>query len=294
MKKFLYVFICLFGGLSYGTEVSLDVQPSVITVDDSAVISIHVRGVSNPPQPQIPKVSQCLTAPATTIRTDDATTFRFRIYPAESGKATIGPFDYAVAGQIYTLTTNLLVQSSSQPTATSNTTRESMISAEREANNVASEFIRGNTPIASNLVNQALARFPDDDKLLQLKKLIKEQQKQEQQKQDQQQDQKNQDQQKDQNKQDQQQNQDQQKDQSSQDQQDQQNQEQQKDSQGQQDQNTDQQPQDQQQSAQSKQAGEMSKEEAQQLLDAMKQDEQDQRANLKPFLGGPVRVDKDW
>jgi hypothetical protein len=26
----------------------------------------------------------------------------------------------------------------------------------------------------------------------------------------------------------------------------------------------------------------------------MKQDEQDQRTNLKPFLGGPVRVEKDW
>ena len=38
----------------------------------------------------------------------------------------------------------------------------------------------------------------------------------------------------------------------------------------------------------------MSKEEARQLLDAMKQDEQDQRVNLKPFLGGPVRVEKDW
>jgi len=26
----------------------------------------------------------------------------------------------------------------------------------------------------------------------------------------------------------------------------------------------------------------------------MKQDEQDQRANLKPYLGNPVRVEKDW
>jgi Ca-activated chloride channel family protein len=52
--------------------------------------------------------------------------------------------------------------------------------------------------------------------------------------------------------------------------------------------------QDQPQTSQPRQAGEMSKEEAQQLLDAMKQDEQDQRTNLKPFLGGPVRVEKDW
>jgi len=42
------------------------------------------------------------------------------------------------------------------------------------------------------------------------------------------------------------------------------------------------------------QAGEMSEEEAQQLLDAMKQNEKDQRANLRPYLGQPIRVDKDW
>lgn len=50
----------------------------------------------------------------------------------------------------------------------------------------------------------------------------------------------------------------------------------------------------QQQPSEPRQAGEMSKEEARQLLDAMKQNEQDQRANLTPFLGGPIRVEKDW
>jgi Ca-activated chloride channel family protein len=54
------------------------------------------------------------------------------------------------------------------------------------------------------------------------------------------------------------------------------------------------QPQDQPQNAQPRQAGEMTPQEAQQLLDAMKQDEQDRRADLKPFLGGPIRVEKDW
>ena len=42
------------------------------------------------------------------------------------------------------------------------------------------------------------------------------------------------------------------------------------------------------------QAGEMSEEEAQQLLDAMKQNEKDQRKKLHPVLGRPIRVDKDW
>lgn len=137
----------------------------------------------------------------------------------------------------------------------------------------AKEYIYGNTPVASNLVAEALEKFPQDEKLLNLKKLIEEQQqKQDQQKQDQQNQQKD-----DQNDK---------KDQKQDQQQDQQQQEDQKKSSDQ--------KQDQQQPAQPKQAGEMSPEEAQQLLDAMKQDEQDQRTNLKPFLGGPVRVEKDW
>jgi ABC-type Zn2+ transport system substrate-binding protein/surface adhesin len=137
-------------------------------------------------------------------------------------------------------------------------------------NPAAKEFIYGNTPVASNLVEQALTHYPDNEKLLKLKKLIEEQkqnQKQDQQKQKQ-----------DQQKQDQQ-----QKDQNQKDKQQEQDKKDQADQQK-----------DQQQPAQPKQAGEMSPEEAQQLLDAMKQDEQDQRANLKPYLGNPVRVEKDW
>jgi outer membrane biosynthesis protein TonB len=162
-------------------------------------------------------------------------------------------------------------------------------------NPAAKEYIYGNTPVASNLVEQALMKFPDDEKLLKLKKLIEEQkQKQDQQKQDQQkQDQQN----KDQNQKDQKQNQDQKKDQKNQDQQNQQDQQQKQNEDQKQDQANQKQKPDQQQNqqpAQPKRAGEMSPEEAQQLLDAMKQDEQDQRANLKPYLGGPVRVNKDW
>jgi hypothetical protein len=141
--------------------------------------------------------------------------------------------------------------------------------SEQLFNPAAKEYIYGNTPAASNLVEQALVKFPEDEKLLKLKKLIEEQK----------------------------QNQDQQ-NQNNQNQQDQKNQEQQKQDQ-QQDQTdpsdqTDQEPQQRQPSAAPQQAGEMSEEEAKQLLDAMKQDEQDQRANLTPYLGAPVQVEKDW
>jgi Mg-chelatase subunit ChlI len=154
-------------------------------------------------------------------------------------------------------------------------------------NPAAKEYIYGNTQVASNLVAQALMKFPGDEKLKDLKKLIEEQkQKQDQPKQNQQN--------KDQNQKDQKQDQDKNKDQKSQDQQDQQKKQNEDQKQDQADQKQKPDQQQNQQPAQPKQAGEMSPEEAQQLLDAMKQDEQDRRANLKPYLGGPVRVDKDW
>ncbi len=168
---------------------------------------------------------------------------------------------------------------------------------------------------AVGLFEQALALKPDDrdakqnlERALKLKEQMEQQKKeQEKQKQDKKQDQ-NQEK-KDQQKQDQQQKddqknqQDQQQQQNGQDKQkDQQQQEQQKQDQKKQDQQKQSKPSDQkdqkkpqsQQPSQPRQAGEMSEEEARQLLDAMKQDEQDQRMNLKPFLGGPVRVEKDW
>jgi hypothetical protein len=291
MRKISSFFICLLAGaLSYGAEVSIGIEPASITLDDSAVLSIKVRGAKNPPQPSNPRIPQCLTAQATTMRNADETIFRFRIYPAQAGDIQIGPIEYEVDGQISRLTANLQVLEGPKQNAPINNPRSSMKPADREANNVASEFIRGNTPVASNLVVKALNRYPEDEKLQKLKKLIEEQQqKQDQQKQDQQN--------KDQNRQDQKQDQkqDQQKQQSGQDDKKNQQQDQQKEQgQNQPDQADQKQGQDQQQPAQPKQAGEMSKEEAQQLLDAMKQDEQDQRTNLKPFLGGPVRVEKDW
>jgi hypothetical protein len=146
-------------------------------------------------------------------------------------------------------------------------------------NPAAREYIYNNTVVASNLVTKALQKFPDDEKLLKLKELIEQQQQQNQQQQDQQ---------------------------NQQSQQDQKNQEQSDSSvpsessdpqkqQPEEQQSEEQKPQDQQPApAQPQQAGEMSEEEAKQLLDAMKQNEKDQRQDLRPYLGPPVRVRKNW
>jgi hypothetical protein len=129
----------------------------------------------------------------------------------------------------------------------------------------ASFYIHGDTTSASNLVAQGLALFPEDGKLLRLKELLEQQSEQEQNQQDQ----------------NQQQNQ--------QDQQDESEQDQEEDSEQDQQQQT-QDPSE----AQPPQAEQMSKDEAEQLLDAMRQEEQNKRLQLHPVLGAPVDVEKDW
>ncbi len=183
------------------------------------------------------------------------------------------------AGCLLCITALLLTGTASAQTATT------------RFNPAAREYIVGNTAAASNLVTSALMEYPDDEKLQKLKELIEQQQEQQdQQNQDQQnQDQQNQD----------QQNQDQQnQDQQNQDQQDQDQQQDPSDEKQEENQSQDSEQQDPQEAqpseAQPQQAGEMSEEEAQQLLDSMKQNEKDQRSDLRPYLGQPVRVDKDW
>jgi len=138
----------------------------------------------------------------------------------------------------------------------------------------ASYYIHGDATSASNLVAKGLSLFPEDGKLLRLKELLDQQQEQ-QQNEDQQQ---NQDQSQDQDKQ--------------QDQKDQQDQ-QQDQQEEQQDQNQEQQDQ-QQEQPEPPSAEQMSEDEAEQLLDAMRQEEQNKRLQLHPVMGAPVKVDKDW
>ncbi|MCF7817225.1 MAG: hypothetical protein K9M54_05025 [Kiritimatiellales bacterium] len=139
----------------------------------------------------------------------------------------------------------------------------------------ASRFIQGDSTTASNLVAKGLALYPDDGKLKRLKELLDKQQEQKQN-----QDNQNQDQQKN----DQQQNQDQDKQDQKQNDQDKNKQDQQ-----QQDQKNQQEQQPEPQSAE-----QMNADEAKQLMDAMKQEEQNKRLQLHPVMGAPVKVEKDW
>ncbi len=145
----------------------------------------------------------------------------------------------------------------------------------------ASLYIQGDTTSASNLVAKGLSIYPDNGKLKRLKELLEKQQKQDQKDKDNQQN-KDKDKDKDKDKKKQDQDQDKKKDDKKQDQDKKQNQQENKDQQQQQ-------PPEPQPSTE-----QMSKDEAEQLLDAMRQEEQNKRMQLHPVFGAPVKVDKDW
>ncbi len=126
----------------------------------------------------------------------------------------------------------------------------------------ASLYIQGDTASASNLVAQGLSIHPDDGKLKRLKELLEKQQ-------EQQQDQENKDDQ-------------------------QQNQEQQQDDPEEQEQPPPPEQEQPQEKPEPQSAEQMSKDEAEQLLDAMRQEEKNKRLQLHPVMGAPVKVDKDW
>ncbi len=137
----------------------------------------------------------------------------------------------------------------------------------------ASAFIHGDTTTASNRVERGLQRYPNEPKLTRLKKLLEQQEQQPD---------------------------------SEDPSQNQQDQSQESDSSQQQTDTNDPSepsPETPSQSDEKKtsgsppsmpQAEEMSPEEAQRLLDAMRQDEENKRSQLKPIMGAPFNVERDW
>ena len=143
----------------------------------------------------------------------------------------------------------------------------------------ASMYIHGESSTASNLVAQGLSLFPEDGKLLRLKELLDQQQE----------DQENKEKQEN---QEQQENQDQ--DKPKDEPQDQENPEEPPEDEPNENPNQDPEQQDQAQEPEPPKAEQMSQDEAERLLDAMKQEEENKRLQMHPVMGRPVKVDKDW
>ena len=101
----------LFSAWAEDVTVQFDIQPRALRVGEAAVCSIAVRGLENPPQPDLPPMDGLQTAfvgversfSFGTAGSDKAVTFRFRLVPLRAGRFEVGPFVYRINNRDVTL-----------------------------------------------------------------------------------------------------------------------------------------------------------------------------------------------
>ncbi|MFA7256317.1 MAG: BatD family protein, partial [Kiritimatiellales bacterium] len=115
------VIITLVAMNAFGFEATMTIQPPLIQLGESAVLSIEVRGAKNPPAPVLPDVPglQVVSAGQSTQmnwingKSDNFVAFNYTVYPQKTGSFSIGPFDYQVNGESRILSGELKVVGSS-------------------------------------------------------------------------------------------------------------------------------------------------------------------------------------
>lgn len=91
--------------------VEFDIQPRALAVGESVNCTFTIRGLDNPPVPQLPPIdgfqvagpnrsfsSQMSMVNGKTV-SDSSVTFSYQLIPMKAGRFTIGPFRYAAQGQ---------------------------------------------------------------------------------------------------------------------------------------------------------------------------------------------------
>ncbi len=117
----LLIVFCLTVLSASGAEVTMTIQPPLIQLGESAVLSIEVRGAKKLQPPALPNISGLRFASAGQSthtswingKSDSFTAFNFQIYPQQTGTFTIGPFEYKVDGETKTLQGELKVVATS-------------------------------------------------------------------------------------------------------------------------------------------------------------------------------------
>ena len=102
-------------------EATMTIQPPLIQLGESAVLSIEVRVAKKLQPPVLPAVASLRFASTgqsqqsswVNGKSDSFTAFNFQIYPQQTGTFTIGPFDYKVNGETRTLQGELKVVATS-------------------------------------------------------------------------------------------------------------------------------------------------------------------------------------
>lgn len=92
---------------SFGFDATLSIQPPLIALNESATLSVEVRGAKNPQSPALPDVPglRFVSAGQSTQmnwvngKSDSFTSFTFQVYPQKTGTFSIGPFDYKIGSE---------------------------------------------------------------------------------------------------------------------------------------------------------------------------------------------------
>lgn len=95
------------GPSARAASAEMDISPRAVSVGESAICSVTVRGLDNPPPPSLPAVPGLQISPVGTERSwsmgpggqDSSVSFRFRVLPLQAGQFTIGPLAYEAGGQ---------------------------------------------------------------------------------------------------------------------------------------------------------------------------------------------------
>ncbi len=126
ITDFRLLIVCgLMAAGAFGLEVKMSIQPPVIDLGGSAVLSIEVRGAKNPSPPALPSVpglrfvsaGQSQNTSWVNGRSDSFTAFNFQVYPQQTGTFPIGPFDYTADKETKTLRGELKVVPAAGDTA---------------------------------------------------------------------------------------------------------------------------------------------------------------------------------
>ncbi len=104
--------LCLMAGaLQAAPAVTFDVQPRRIRLPESAAATFTVKGIPNPPRPDLPRIDGLRIAGSGTQqslrfvngRQERSITFSYRITPTKPGTYTLGPYTYRADGEEYDL-----------------------------------------------------------------------------------------------------------------------------------------------------------------------------------------------
>lgn len=117
----LPIVFCLLALHAFGAEVTMTIQPPLIQLGESAVLSIEVRDAKKIQPPALPDVPGLRFASAgqsqhsswVNGKSDSFVAFNFQVYPQKTGAFTIGPFEYKLNGETKTLQGELKVVATS-------------------------------------------------------------------------------------------------------------------------------------------------------------------------------------